>query len=213
MPMKQNLTILWLDDQRDPLKYFRKKDEKGEGTLHDNLIYYANLSKQYNLNFVWVKNYKEFVNYIQQNGMPKFISFDHDLSKTSLPTDPKGLDCAKWLVNYCKKNGIQMPMTYVHSANPKWRGVIRDVLAGKMVAESKTIKINENQLKSLIRESIENLIMESSYLPDEAYEEMNSAKSHLENLLYILRSKNNKKYDFLKEEVSNMIDTLIHYEY
>lgn len=128
--MKQNLTVLWLDDQRNPLTYFKKKDEKGEGTLHDNLTYYSNLNKQYSLNFIWVKTYNEFVNYIKQNGVPQFISFDHDLSKTSLPTDPKGFDCAKWLVSYCKQNGIKMPMTYVHSANPKWRGVMRDILNG-----------------------------------------------------------------------------------
>lgn len=152
----QNLTVLWLDDQRNPLTYFKKKDEKGEGTLHDNLVFYANLSQRYNLSFVWVKNYKEFVNYIEKNGMPEFISFDHDLSKTSLPTDPKGLDCAKWLVNYCAENGIKMPMTYVHSANPKWRGVIRNILNGTVNEErkGKKIRITEEQFKSILTQMV-----------------------------------------------------------
>lgn len=151
-----NLTVLWLDDQRNPLTYFKKKDEKGEGTLHDNLVFYQNLSKKYNLQFVWVKNYNEFVNYIEKNGIPQFVSFDHDLSKTSLPTDPKGLDCAKWLVSYCKKNGKQMPMTYVHSANPKWRGVIRNVLNGTVSEEkkSKKIYITEEQFKKFVQNTL-----------------------------------------------------------
>ena len=161
----QNLTVLWLDDQRDPQKYFAKKDEKGEGTLHDNLVFYSNLRKQYNLSFVWVKTFKEFANYIMKNGMPKFISFDHDLSKTSLPTDPKGLDCAQWLVDYCKKNGTQMPMTYVHSANPKWRGVIRNILAGNSINERKNIrnmKINEQTLRKIIRNALMEMAFESN---------------------------------------------------
>lgn len=164
--MKSNLTILWLDDQRNPLTYFKKKDEKGEGTLHDNLLYYQNLSKSYNLSFVWVKNFKEFTQYIQTNGVPQFVSFDHDLSKTSLPTDPKGLDCARWLVDYCKENGCKMPMTYVHSANYKWRDVIRDILAGRQITETKKqtknmAKINESKLRKIISESIKNAIKES----------------------------------------------------
>ena len=153
--MKQNLTVLWLDDQRDPKTYFSKKDIKGEGTLHDNLMYYENLGKQYNIDFVWVKTYNEFVNYIKQNGIPQFISFDHDLSKTSSSSDPKGFDCAKWLVNYCKQNGIKMPMTYVHSANKKWAPVMKSILNGATDSEI---------LENLIYEAFKETLLEGVYV-------------------------------------------------
>ena len=152
-----NLTVLWLDDQRNPQTYFNKKDEKGEGTFHDNLMFYKNLRKKYDLSFVWVKNFSEFVNYIEANGVPQLVSFDHDLSKTSKPSDPKGIDCARWLVEYCKENGIKMPMTYIHSANPKWRPVIRQLLDGKNVSESKkgkNILLTEEQLLNFISYSL-----------------------------------------------------------
>ena len=158
-----NLTVLWLDDQRNPETYFNKKDEKGEGTFHDNLMFYNELRKKYNLSFVWVKNYDEFVNYIEKNGVPQMVSFDHDLSKTSLPTDPKGLDCAKWLVEYCRKNGVPMPKTYVHSANPKWSPVIRQELGE--VSEGKkgrNIILTEEQLLRYISRTI----LEGVYVND-----------------------------------------------
>lgn len=40
--------------------------------------------------FILVRSYTEFIFYIQQNGLPDFISFDHDLG-----TDKSGFDCAK----------------------------------------------------------------------------------------------------------------------
>lgn len=152
-----NLTVLWLDDQRNPQTYFKKKDNKGEGTFHDNLAFYTELGKKYNLSFVWVKNFAEFVSYIEKNGVPQFVSFDHDLSKTSKPTDPKGVDCARWLVNYCREKGCQMPMTYVHSANPKWRPVIRQILNEEGINEhkkSKNILLTEEQLLKFISYSL-----------------------------------------------------------
>jgi hypothetical protein len=85
-----------------------------------------------------VRNYDEFINYIQNNDMPALISFDHDLAdfhyeyKTeeyeSLSEEEMimkfgsmektGLDCAKWLVDYCMDNNETLPDFMVHSANP-----------------------------------------------------------------------------------------------
>ena len=36
-----------------------------------------------------VKNYDEFVQYIEVNGVPKFVSFDHDLSDFHYDLKPK----------------------------------------------------------------------------------------------------------------------------
>ena len=62
-----------------------------------------------------------------------FISFDHDLAdvvelKEELPIEQwfdlennkeyTGMDCAKWLVNYCLDNNKPLSKYAVHSANP-----------------------------------------------------------------------------------------------
>lgn len=60
--------------------------------------------------WVVLRSFDEFVQYITEHGPPEYISFDHDLGEDV----PSGMDCAKWLVN----NGI-VPKGYnVHSANP-----------------------------------------------------------------------------------------------
>ncbi len=88
--------------------------------------------------FRWIllKNYQEFTAYIRQRGVPKFISFDHDLAlehyaapefwddaynawqATQDFSERTGYDCAKWLVGYCMDNDILLPHTTCHSANP-----------------------------------------------------------------------------------------------
>ena len=84
-----------------------------------------------------VRDFHQFVDYIQKYGLPDYISFDHDLGMEHTrfyfqngghesPPDPltadfkekTGYDAAKWLVNYCVENGKKLPTFYVHSANP-----------------------------------------------------------------------------------------------
>jgi hypothetical protein len=84
-----------------------------------------------------VRSYEDFVNYIEQNGIPDEVSFDHDLSREHTkyyfdngghdnPPDPLGVefkektgyDAAKWLCDYCWTNGIPLPKWNIHSANP-----------------------------------------------------------------------------------------------
>ena len=60
-----------------------------------------------------VYNYADFVEYITQNGLPDFISFDHDLGE-----DESGYDCAKYLVEYCIEHNLSLPKFSVHSQNP-----------------------------------------------------------------------------------------------
>ena len=86
-----------------------------------------------------VRNYDEFVQYIEVNGVPDFVSFDHDLadehyndlfsdknwfnddSKVELTyqeyKEKTGLECAKFLVEYCADEGYLIPQYLVHSAN------------------------------------------------------------------------------------------------
>ncbi len=81
--------------------------------------------------WVIVRRYYDFVKYIQENGSPSFCSLDHDLDRHNMPVeslpDPEndgvnlgnGLDCVKWLGDYCTKTGAAFPEYVVHSTNPK----------------------------------------------------------------------------------------------
>lgn len=128
---KQDLTILWLDDKREPYKYFAKieKDKQknkpisGAG-MRNSTFYDNNIFNNYNVTFAWVKNIDEFAKYIQQNGLPQFISFDRDLTPKGWNKEhnepfPDGIACAKWLKQYCQKTNQPTPRCFVHSANTK----------------------------------------------------------------------------------------------
>lgn len=161
----ENLTVLWLDDQRDPYKYLNTKSKSA--TFARNKQFYDNLLKQYNANFVWVKNIYQFIDYIEKNGVPQFVSFDHDLNNRGggegLSDEQKlnnnGVNCAKWLVNYCKQVGEPLPKFYVHSANPKHGPEINRVLTSE---NKQIIRVTEQELHKIIRESI-NEILKKNY--------------------------------------------------
>lgn len=97
--------ILWLDDIRDP-----------NAGCPDTLMMYTwreyKLKRFSDEKLVWVKTYKEFVDAIKTE-FPKAISFDNDLGQKL-----EGVDCAKWLFQYCIDNNLEMPYIAVHSANP-----------------------------------------------------------------------------------------------
>jgi len=63
--------------------------------------------------FERVYDYEGFTEFITQNGLPDFISFDHDLGEGKT-----GYDCAKWLVEYCLDNQLLFSDFSVHSQNP-----------------------------------------------------------------------------------------------
>ena len=63
--------------------------------------------------FDHVYSYEEFVAYLEREGLPDFISFDHDLGE-----DLSGYDCAKYLVAYCLEHQRSLPDYQVHSQNP-----------------------------------------------------------------------------------------------
>ena len=72
-----------------------------------------------------IRTYEEFVSWITKNGIPKEISFDHDLGEIDEKT---GYDCAKWLCEYCWTNGLPLPEFNCHSANPVGRENILSIL-------------------------------------------------------------------------------------
>lgn len=75
-----------------------------------------------------VRNYYELIVYVQEFGVPEFMSFDHDLAdqhyqamlsgSEDYGSEKTGYDCAKWLVNYCLERNEIFPAYVVHSMNP-----------------------------------------------------------------------------------------------
>ena len=52
-----------------------------------------------------VRTYNDFVQYITDTGLPDIISFG----------EKSRYECAKWLVQYCLENDLDLPFCYVHS--------------------------------------------------------------------------------------------------
>jgi hypothetical protein len=61
-----------------------------------------------------VRSSGDFVNWIEQNGLPDIILFDQDPEETG----KRGIDAAKWLVNYCFEKDLALPPYILHSMNP-----------------------------------------------------------------------------------------------
>ncbi|OJJ22814.1 hypothetical protein BKI52_00240 [marine bacterium AO1-C] len=79
-------------------------------------------------NFVVVRTYRAFVECIQANGLPDFISFDNDLGLDAEgEVAPDGYAAAKWLV-YESGLDLSKLQYYVHSANPVAAEQIRGLL-------------------------------------------------------------------------------------
>lgn len=80
--------------------------------------------------FHLVKNYDEFVAYIEENGIPEYISFDHDLGPQHIHyyhtndninyenLEKTGYHAAKWLIEHCIEKGLKLGKVGVHSHNP-----------------------------------------------------------------------------------------------
>ena len=88
------------------------------------MIYDKSVAHEFDI----VRTYDEFVSYIQENGLPDFISFDNDLGldkQGNLALD--GYAAAKWLVFESGLDLINLKF-YVHSANPVASEQIRGLL-------------------------------------------------------------------------------------
>jgi hypothetical protein len=91
-----------------------------------------------------VRSYRQFINWIESNGIPNLVSFDYDLAdvdelKEELDIEEwfnldenrvwTGLDCAKYLLNYCKEENIKFPDYIIHSVNPDGVEEIKKLLS------------------------------------------------------------------------------------
>lgn len=98
--------LVWLDDERDPAdprwqEYFPVAPAE----------------------VTWLTCFSQFVLWIEQNGLPDSICFDHDLGE-----GPSGYDAAKWLTEYCLDHQLRLPKWNIQSANPIGKENIRSLL-------------------------------------------------------------------------------------
>ena len=81
---------------------------------------------------VIVRSYEEAINFVKENGIPTFISFDHDLGCDEMGNILKdGYDFAKWLVDMDIENIHKFPDNFtfeIHSANPIGKNHIKSIL-------------------------------------------------------------------------------------
>lgn len=102
-----------------------------------------------------VRNYKQFVDTVNEKGVPANVAFDNDLCDAHYAKplqddrdgsfqrinaafkEKTGYDCAKFLVNYCHEHNIKFPNYTVHSLNPVGReNIIKLIEAYKIAVES-----------------------------------------------------------------------------
>ena len=141
---------LFLDDWRFPIKCAEYMYRRGIDC------------KIYHEEWIIVRSYGEFVEWITANGLPDMISFDHDLAdvvelKENLSIEKwfdlennkeyTGADCAQWLINYCIDNNKSIPEFTVHSDNPGGS----DNINGKLIH----FRDKYEQIKNLKADSIE----------------------------------------------------------
>lgn len=135
------MKLLWLDDMRDPMK--------------DDWLVFSPISRNGISEVIWVKSYQEFVNWINENGLPDGICFDHDLGKdVSIERikhgmskcksrymrriERSGFDACKWLVEYCMDNDKPLPLYNIQSANEVGKANIDSYLKSYLKSQNLT---------------------------------------------------------------------------
>lgn len=120
-------TLLFLDDIRNPFGNIDNDPDKGTWLI------FSPIEQPYEV--IWVKSYKEFAEWIHNNALPTAICFDHDLgddiaikakergltkkkARLLKQQEKNGMDCAKFLVDYCMDNNLKLPLYNIQSANP-----------------------------------------------------------------------------------------------
>lgn len=92
---------------------------------------------------VIVRSYEEAIEFVNINGIPSFISFDHDLGCDENGNLLKsGYDFAKWLVDMDIKEIHKFPNDFqfnIHSANPIGKNNINSILNNYFIFKIKNI--------------------------------------------------------------------------
>lgn len=106
--------------------------------------------------WIIVRNYYAFISIIEKKGMPDVIAFDHDLADIHYKVqdfnyddenyEKTGYHCAKWLIDYCMDNNLDIPnVIIIHSMNPYGCKNIKSLFSTYIkVHDIKNIKIIMN---------------------------------------------------------------------
>lgn len=97
---------LFLDDIRKP----------------EDVFFYTKNTIYLKEDWIILKNHDEFIKFVIKNGMPKLISFDHDLGDEHYIKPPPykektGFETLKWVCNYAINNNVKLSKMLFHSAN------------------------------------------------------------------------------------------------
>ena len=82
-----------------------------------------------------VRDFSQFKQWIENYGLPDVVSFDHDLAdfghreKTLDKDERTGLDCAKFMVDWCLDHDLACPSFFVHSKNLAGKENIQELLS------------------------------------------------------------------------------------
>ena len=106
--------LVWIDDLRNPFLGNWIKD-------------YSPISIK-NLDIIWVKSFRDFKEYLDKNGLPNAICFDHDLGYNGPEPEENGMTCARYLVDYCMDNNLKLPEYNIQSSNTVGADNIRHLL-------------------------------------------------------------------------------------
>jgi len=119
--------------------------------------------------WIVVRNYADFVSYIEEHGLPDLVALDHDLSAEHYTppefwndyeaskkwqeeneknhTEPTGAGAAKWLVEYCKKHEwADLPDYVIISLNPVGASNMKHILEdyiGERLLNKKSLMENQ----------------------------------------------------------------------
>lgn len=113
-----DLNIIYFMDSKKEFLIF-----PNDYLLNKTKIWLDDLREKPDNSFTHLKTFEEFKNSLDTYGLPNYISFDHDLG-----LGKTGYDCAKYLVEYCLDNKLQLPEYNVHSQNPVGRENIEKLL-------------------------------------------------------------------------------------
>lgn len=99
-------TFLWVDDTRNPME--------------DDWMNFSPIGR--NCKVVWAQSYQEAINFLKKE-WPDAICLDHDLGE-----EKSGYDIAKYIVDRCINECVELPLFASQSANPVGRENILGLL-------------------------------------------------------------------------------------
>jgi len=131
--MKNKKYNLFLDDLRVPYiskEMAEKINIQGKELNFASAYEYTHYEPFKTEKWFIVRNYIDFVDFIERNGLPEKVAIDHDLADVhysvqsnidySIHSDEEktGYHAVKWLCDYCQDNNLKFPEHIVISWNP-----------------------------------------------------------------------------------------------